>query len=94
MWCVYAQEEVARAREAFMLRRWASILAQVKAAGLVEGVAGLAAGGNDGVLGWRRRRRCWCERDSINLFSTYGVPWNEQSIWRGCTRRRRAGCGS
>ena len=52
--CVHAQqEEVARAREAFMLRRWASILAQVKVAGGVEGVAELADGGNGGGLGWR-----------------------------------------
>lgn len=57
--CIHTQEEVARAREAFMLRRWASILGQVKAAGGVEGVPELAGaeepekqgqGGNEG--GW------------------------------------------
>lgn len=44
---------MARAREAFMLRRWASILAQVKASGGVEGGGelGEGAGGSAGERG-------------------------------------------
>lgn len=48
---------MARAREAFMLRRWASIVAQVKASGNVEGVKELSEAGA-GSGGKKRTPSC------------------------------------